>query len=88
MSDNSEIEAPYTMSREQRITIPLALLAGIIATTAIGYAKWASTNEQLARNTDDIKALNAEVRMMSDTLAEIRGDVRYLVRNSREDRKP
>jgi hypothetical protein len=76
-------DTDLVLSRESRVTVPLALLAMILAAAAVGYAKWTGTEAQVQRNTEDIKTLNSEVRSMRDTLSEIRGDVKYLVRGSR-----
>lgn len=78
----SETEKPREVSPESRFTVPLALLIGIVVTAATGYAAWTGTREQVDRNTKDIDALNMEVRAMRETLFEIRGDVKYLVRGS------
>lgn len=84
---SSDTTPTYKVSRETRVTVPLALLAVVLVFTAVGYAKWAGTQEQVVRNTEDIKAVNAELRLLRDTLGEIRGDVKYLVRE-RRDQKP
>lgn len=78
---------PLRLSRDSRVTIPLALVAGLIATTAIGYAAWSSTREQVERNTDDIKTLTTEQRVLRETIYEMRADLKYLVRERRDNPK-
>lgn len=82
MSDRTE--APLLVSRERRLSMPLAFLLSLLAVTALGAVAWTSTREQVARNTSDIQTLQAKVSSDHDLLLEIRADVKNLVRRDGE----
>lgn len=77
----SDTSQPLTLDRESKFTLPLAFLLGVLVVTATGVAVWTTTRAQVERNTERIRDIETEQRAMRDTLAEIRGDVKYLVRD-------
>lgn len=86
MSDHTE--SPLRLSNERKISMPLAFVLGLVVIAATGMAAWTTTRAQVDRNTEDIKVLNVKVQTMQETLFEIRGDVKYLVRRQPAPEKP
>lgn len=83
MSDRTE--APFAVSRERKLSMPLAFLISLLAVTAAGAVAWTSTREQVARNTTDIQTLQSKVANDHDLLVEIRADIKNMMK--REERK-
>lgn len=82
MSDRTE--APFHVSRERKLSMPLAFLLALLAVTAAGAVAWTSTREQVARNTSDIQTLQTKFGSDHDLLVEIRADIKNLMKREGE----
>lgn len=89
---SEETEETIKLSDKRQISMPMALLMGLLATTADGAIAWSVTRSDVQQNTKDIMevkhaadVLGGKVANDHDVLIEIRADVKRLLR---EDHKP
>lgn len=86
MSDNSNPPAtPLELSKQSRLTMPLAFVLGLIAVTAAGAMAWTSTRSQVENHDRRINLIEAKVATDHDILVEIRADLKNLVRDKRRE---
>ena len=85
----------FPLSKERKFTMPLAFILALIASTAAGVTIWTRTQGQVDRHDEQIKEIKieqrdqaAEQKAMREMFIEIRGDIKYLVRDKRREEAP
>jgi len=71
-------ERTLQFNPESRISLPVAFLVSILALCAISYAAWATTREQVTRNTNDIVEIKKEQQATWEILIRIDENVKQL----------
>lgn len=83
--ESTDPSVPFYMSRERKLSMPLAFLLALLASVAAGAVAWSNTRDQVGRNTEDIRDLKTEQRVVRESLSEIKADLKYLVRDKRRE---
>lgn len=78
MNPAETTQAPFQISKERRISMPLALLFGLLVAVAAGAVALNSTRDQVNRNTSDIAVLQTEAKSTREILIRIDENVKQL----------
>lgn len=80
---STETTPAIRVSKERSVSMPLVLLISILTMCALGYSTWASTKEQVIRNSADIVDLRFEAQKTREILIRIDENVKDLRRERR-----
>lgn len=85
---STETTPAVSVSKDKKITLPLALLASLLGAGAMAYARLAGTEDKVERHTQQIQALEAEARATREILIRIDENVKDLRRSQRRADNP
>lgn len=82
-SEIQETLAPFQITRERKVVLPIALLLSIVGAIALAYARLAVAADNVQRNTDEIKAIKTDQQIQREILIRIDENVKDLRRAQR-----
>jgi hypothetical protein len=95
MSVSTETNPAFKLSKESRISMPLALLVGLLAVAGAGAVAWSetradviSTKADVVRSAADIIELRTEAKATREILIRIDENVKDLRRSERRGNQP
>lgn len=75
---DADTAAPFRLSKERSVSMPIAFLGALVVVTAVGYAAWSGTQDQVKRNTGDIGDLKKDAKAAREILIRIDENVKNL----------
>jgi hypothetical protein len=75
---NKDDTAPFQLSKERRVSMPLALLFVLLTAVGVGAVALNTTRDQVARNTTAITELQTEAKTTREILIRIDENVKQL----------
>lgn len=82
MSRPDDTRAPFAISQDSRVKLPLALLTSLFAACAVATAAWIGMRTDVAAHGQRIDALESEVRSSRELLVRIDENVKALKENT------